>query len=264
MSSLNIQKEKADQFVTFFDELSKIQTEDFKDISNQRSILLEKVQKLLNIIEHYEVIIKQEEEKRMIIESKNSQAQEQSSEFQNQNDFIRQEIATLLKDKFDENSEDQIDDDFYSFILNSFQKVIYEYEQKIKKEYVEKNRYEILLQQLEQSIQLLSGISNMNNESSKKTYILTQCARIGHFIDEQINNNCIENLPNENSFCQFDPKALIETFFEKISDNQSFGFTEEEEANEEEEHNGICDKSPYKEIMLFFIGINKINESSWS
>lgn len=252
-ASLNIQKEKADQFVTLFDELSKIQTEDFKDISNQRSLLLEKVQKLLNLIEYYESMIKQEKEKTMIIDNKNCQLQEQLTEFQNQNDFIRQEITALLIDKLNENSEDPVDDDFYSFILNSFQKVINEYEQKIANNYVEKNRYEILLQQLEQSIELLSGISSMNGESSKKTYILTQCARIGHFIDEQMNNNRIENLPNENSFCQFNPKALIETFFDKIGED-------EEEENEEEDHDNILNKSPYKEIMLFFVGINKINE----
>ena len=187
IATINIHNEKSDQFVTLFDELSKMQTDDFKDLSNQRSILLDKIQKLLNIIEYYEIILKQEAEKRMIIENKDSQIQEQLNEFQSQNDFICQEIATILKDKLEGSSDNQIEDDFYSFIVNSFQKVINEYEKKIKNDYVEKNRYEILLQQLEQSIQLLSGISNMNEESSKKTYILTQCARIGHFIDEQMN-----------------------------------------------------------------------------
>ena len=254
---VNAQKEKADQFVTFFDELSKIQTEDFKDISNQRSLLLEKMQSLLGIIEQYELIIKQEEERRIIVENNDSQIQEQINEFQNQNEILHEEITALLNDKLQENNDEIQDENFYSFILSAFQKVINNYEKQIQSKYIERRQYEFLLQQLEQSISLLSGISNMNDESSKKTYILTQCARIGHYIDEQMNTNCIDNLSNENSFCQFDPQTLIETFFKNM-DDQLNNSIEEEENREEEEF--AHRKMPYKEIILFFIGVNKINE----
>ena len=235
-------KAQVDQIVSSYQELSSLQEDDIQQLNNQKTLLYNKVFELNQIIDKYEDIIRKNEEKNAAFDEQNRIYEDTINSYENQiqqlndkNNEIRKYITNILSEFTNEIPDDK---EINEFVMNSFQLLV----DHLNQDYVSKSKYEVIIEQLEELIKLLSGIANKEEEKNKKMFLLAQCARIGHYIDEQLNESGIGELTvGENVFYGFDSETLINTFFDNISDEE-------------------IEKSPFREIIALFNGVLIINK----
>ncbi|OHS93141.1 hypothetical protein TRFO_40530 [Tritrichomonas foetus] len=256
-NSSNLNNNHFMSIVNAYEELINMQIHEIENISFQKAFLTNKVKNIAKYIDIYHEHLQENEEKIAVLENSLNDTENRLLEIHNSNESLRRIIGEMVKKNKEPLSNDEnnieiasnhqnlSDEDFVTYIESAFLSIIDDR----NAHYIRKEKYEVVIEQMEILIQLLMGIANKEEENDKRTFLLGQCARIGHYIDEQINENDCEDLGtfNEiseilNIFQNLDSKNAIEVLFDhKNSDD--------------------ADKQlQYREIVSYLLGVSKINQ----
>lgn len=242
--------------VKLFEDLIHNQSEEINLLSNQRNklsdILHQSDQTLIQMENEYQTLQSQTEDTISSLKASQIQVNQTESIFPS----IIEEIHGLdVPYNLISKSESSHD-----FIIETITNILKKNQQqeKVDDDKVSKDQYEIVLKQLEGSMKFIQNIANASPildkssiqqplyiDSITRTILLTQCARIGHFIDT--NSLFAYSIKENKKISLFDPKLLQdpENFLKPILEN----------ASEE-----VMSQSPTRELYALFIGLSEVNK----
>lgn len=256
----NGENNMVESVVKIFEDLIKSQSEEVVSLSDQRN-------KLSNVLHQSDQVLIQMETEYQTLQSQNEAtiASLKSSQIQsNQDESIFPTIIEEIHElgvQYPQISKSESNHDFIIETITNILKSDKEQPKEKEKENdskVSREQYETVLEQLESSMKFIQNIANASPildkssiqqplyiDSISRTILLTQCARIGQFIDR---NSLFSYSSNENPRISiFDPRLLQdpEQFLKPLLEN----------ASEE-----LMAQSPTRELYTLFVGISEVNK----
>ncbi|KAI5513431.1 biological adhesion protein [Trichomonas vaginalis G3] len=243
-----------------FEELVAAQASEIEDLVHQRDILIENIRSLDGAVLDAE---------KMLTEYANEKAESEKmkSELIKKNEALTDKLPTLAQEVEQRipcdlrSSLPQNGSDSEKFILATIEALVQTRavpQQPVveeKEETVAKNKYIALLTRLEDAVRFIQSIAKAGDkagdicplgiDSEVRTQLLTQAARMGHFVDENLLAVGIENLPNHMSI--FEPGSFEST---EAQLKEFYNFVTEEQLKE----------SPVRELFALFASVCEVNK----
>ena len=245
-----------------FEDIVSGQAQEIEDLVHQRDILIENVRSLDGAVREAEnfiqSVISEKSENEKII----SELKEKNSELNNVLPQLAQEIEQKIPHDL-RSSLPQIGPDAEKYIFATIDALVSsrsvankeDESEKTQEDVVPKEKYVALLAKLEDAIRYIQNIAKPGDKAQEscplgidadvRNNILTQCARIGHFVDENMVAVGVENLPLHLSL--FEPGSLSSAE-EQLK--EFLEFTTQEQLSE----------SPIRELFALFSAVCEVNK----
>ena len=238
--------------VKLFEDLVLSQEETIQRYSSQQA-------KLINIIHKLDQVSSVELSKLAETNNEKAELEKEIIEMKNTIETLQQENENIMN-QFNEEVPDDLKEEINKSdtpIKSYIQQLKKEIEQKPKviikepevpkEEMIEKKKYIELMHYLEDTLILLKSVAEGTYEplgTNTKDVILTQCARIGNWVDMNLSEIGYQNIPKQYSI--FDPNAFagpkeqLEAFYKICSEKE-------------------MQQSPVKELFCLFSGMCDLN-----
>ena len=238
--------DSAEQVVSLFEELIESQSKEIAQFSQQRELLIQRIHEFDAVVDLMDKELLHERDNcRLQVEQANAKVLTSNKELEQfcseVNDMVPVECNSHERDSLKylrDVIENLIDTRQPSVTASAEQEEVTE-------------KYEVLVSQLESAMRLLQGLTNHGARSPcfaplvldepTRTYLLTETARIGRFIDD---NYIALNL--QESAGVFDPRTFIDVQKEL---GGLLRYTRDEQLK----------SSPFRELYALFVGLVEVN-----
>lgn len=235
-----------------FEELIQAQSGEIQQVHQQRTSLLVKLQQVDEFLSTYDSYIQALEKSNIELEEQAIQLTDAATNaIEEENEEFREAYNRIL-DQIPEHLVEQVSqlENLPKYkVLSQVAEILMDelengsHSSKAEIEEFSNNvsqKYDALFDHLENAYNFMKSIANSQSaKSGKRTQLLTQCARIGKFIDE--------NKTELNTHCSFfepmqveDPEKVAKAFLDFISDEQ-------------------LQESPFRELCTLFLCVTQVN-----
>lgn len=250
-----------------FYEIIKSQSEEIKSLLDQRAGIMSLFQKFDNLNSKSDDIIESLTQKVADLNQQKTEIQNELTKLKDSNQTKKENANDiyylLLKkapcevlQKIDGNKYSQTQSSSYQEIIDLFEEICNQYSISKKS----KQREMVLLGHLRNALLFVNNIISSNSlqqTNENKTLIMTQIARINHFIGE---NYEVDDLkPVISLFQQNKPEDQIKTIFSFLDKHD----VEEEEETKDSQINED-DSIPFNELYTLFYGVIEVNNLLFS
>ena len=254
------ESERVEETAKLFEDMLAAQGEEINDLVQQRETLIQNLRSLDAAVREAEAQIQKEQNEKQEIIKSQSDISKRNEELSDALPILAQEVEQLiphdLRSTLPQNGPDPA-----NFIKAVVEELValraapHEEEEEDKEEVVAKAKYVELITRLEDCLRYIQNIAKAGDkatdacplgvDSEVRNTLLTQCARIGHFVDENLLEVGIENLPQHVSIFEADSFETAESQLKEF-----LNFVTEEQLKE----------SPLRELFALFTAVCEVNK----